>query len=205
MADYEKLWASEKFRKDKCRTLFHADVFLSIYSHIMRNTNALSIGVARTLIDWGCGNGSHSMEFIGRGIEVVGMNDIASNCLDDATKDVFCNIFEAKPLCEADPIPAHFSYCVDVLEHLEEDDIDDSIKNIVAHTELPGFIFVNVSTERDMWHDVELHKTVKDFYWWTEKLRNLIPGQSLFSYNLMNKAYGTFWYLPVGGKFHGVT
>jgi len=44
MADYEKLWASEKFRKDKCRTLFHADVFLSIYSN-QSSEEALSFRV----------------------------------------------------------------------------------------------------------------------------------------------------------------
>jgi len=200
MVDYEKLWADKDFKQTKGRTLLHCDLFLSLYNHIESHTNAPSIGIEPTLIDWGCGNGSHVQRFMEHGVEVVGMVDIAPNSIDqmgsrDYINDEIMSIFQAAHIKDATPEKAHWSYCSDVLEHVPESEIDDSIRNIVQHTKKPGFIFFNISTRSDKWDEKELHVTQKGFQWWIDKMESLIPGVTIFSCNYFWDSLGTLWYI----------
>jgi len=195
MPDYEKLWDSPKYRNDKGRTYLYCDLFLSFYNYAMDDTNALQIGVKPTLIDWGCGKGIHAMKFSDMGIDVVGLVDIAPNSLNDDVRAVFEDVFESGHLKDARPHPASFSYCADVLEHVEFEDIDASILNIVRHTTRPGFLFFNIATQNDEWEGEELHATIRPQRWWMDKLIELIPGMCIFTGNMSNNALSTFWHL----------
>ena len=197
MVDYEKLWANDRYRNKKCRSFLHCDLFLSIQNYVRTNTNAEYLDTDDTVTDWGCGNGSHAERMLDRGLDIVGMNDIAANSLSETAEQKFGDIFQGKPLWAAMPQLACFSYCTDVLEHLSEDMLDDSIRNIVNRTKRPGFIFLNVATTEDTWRGMELHETVRPFKWWMDKLIDVIPGTCVFSYNLRNISLGTFWFLPL--------
>ena len=196
MVDYEQLWADSRFKQTKNRTFLHCDIFLALYNHFTGpNSNATKIGIKPTLIDWGCGNGSHALKFAENLIEVVGLVDIAPNSLYNDIADMYTYLFEAKHIKDATPKKAHWSYCSDVLEHIPESEIDDSIRNIVQHTLRPGVIFLNIATRSDRWNKEELHVTQKSFQWWIDKMERLIPGVTIFSCNMMGDSLGTLWYL----------
>jgi 2-polyprenyl-3-methyl-5-hydroxy-6-metoxy-1,4-benzoquinol methylase len=195
MVDYEKLWSTAKYREEKGRTYLYCDIFLAFRNYVMDCTNALDIGVKDTVIDWGCGKGIHAIEFSDRGMDVVGLVDIASNCMNEETASIFEDVFEANHIKDAIPAPASFSYCADVLEHVEEEDVNASILNIVRHTLVPGFMFFNIATKNDEWNGQELHVTIKPQRWWMDRLIELIPGMCIFTGNMSNNALTTFWHL----------
>jgi len=195
MVDYEKLWGNEKFRKEKCRAALHCEIFLALWRYLKDHTNEMVLGVHDTIVDWGCGNGSHASLFMGAGFLVTGLNDIAPNALDEDIMLSIGDLFEAEPICDAQPVPAHYSYCTDVLEHIDEKDIVPSLENIVRNTKRPGFIFLNVASKSDMWDGEELHVTRKSKEWWMDVYRSVIPGICIAMYNMMNDSYGTLWFL----------
>lgn len=197
MVDYEQLWAKEEFRNKKCRSFLHCDLFLSLQSYVKKNTNSKYLDTDDTVTDWGCGNGSHAEKMLDMGLDVVGLNDIASNSLSRSAEQQFGSIFQGEPLWSATPRKSCFSYCSDVLEHLSEDKLDEAIKNIVDHTKRPGFVFLNVASIKDVWRGMDLHETVRPFKWWMDKFIDAIPGVCVFSYNLRNSSLGTFWFLPL--------
>ena len=119
-----------------------------------------------TVTDWGCGQGNASQIFENHpNLHVTGLNDIAENSLD---KPWFFDRFEAKPLHEATPVMSDLSYNADVLEHVPEDLVLESIENIVRQTKLACFF--NVSVESETYKGVKTHITVRPPDWWQKKL-----------------------------------
>ena len=123
-----------------------------------------------SVLDVGCGMGYTLLGFLkarkdARGIEVC--DYLLKNFLkifvdtDLVRKARIQNIpFEAETF--------DLIFCTDVLEHIVEEDIDISIKELIRVSK--KYIFVTVATvPARMCPELELHETVKPVSWWDEK------------------------------------
>ena len=118
--------------------------------------------------DFGCGTG-RGAALIGEHCRVVGF-DFAAGCLDPGI-DIE---FRQHDLTEPVPGPvADYGYCTDVLEHIAPEDVDRVLVNILAAARR---VYLNVSTVEDRMGALigePLHLTVKDPFWWHERLVEL--------------------------------
>lgn len=119
-----------------------------------------------TCIDFGCGTG-RGAALISACCKVIGI-DFVDNCLDEDVNIEFKQHDLTQPL-DIFP-PAQYGFCTDVLEHINEKDVDKVLYNILSSARN---VFFNISTVPDHFGSVigeQLHLTVKDKDWWTEKL-----------------------------------
>jgi hypothetical protein len=74
-------------------------------------------------------------------------------------------------------IPVDYIVCTDVMEHVEEDKVDDTLR--VINFLAMGGVFFNIDTalSKSFLPDgTNTHITIKPAKWWTDKLDELIPG-----------------------------
>jgi len=156
---YEQLWAgSYRDRPRKHKTRYHR--FMGIVDPEEKSS----------IIDWGCGQGHLGKELMIRGHDVQ-LVDIASNCLDpivekgvESGKLKFIN----ESISQADPFPADYSACMDVLEHLSPSQVLPALDNIISHTRKEAYFLVALHEDTKTFDGTEyiLHLTVKSIEWW---------------------------------------
>jgi hypothetical protein len=120
-----------------------------------------------TLIDWGCGRGTPAQQFQDLGLQVQGV-DIAHNCLNPGVTvplHVACLWDDDLP----DWLYARYAFCTDVLEHIPQEHLPATLRNIRIRTLKAAFI--QVCTEPDIWGaklnpPQPLHLTVRPKEWW---------------------------------------
>ena len=178
---YEKLWDTPRFRVEKNRSNLHLDIFTGLISEVIPHAS---------VIDWGCGKGAKTALLEDRGYSVVGCNDIAGNSLDEEMKTRF-PFFEAQPLHLASPQKATLSFCVDVMEHLPEEEIIPALINISKYT--TKFAFFAIDCFEDEWNGYNLHETIRPPEYWFELLLNHF-GRASFLYTLPTRpTIGGLW------------
>ena len=163
---YEKIWSFPDYREGICPgrlLLQRIPVMQRFKSHKIK-----------TLLDAGCGEGT-ALKLIKREmpeLEVMGM-DIASNSIDPRLKDIFtegCLWNMTDYPKEVDAI-----FCSDVLEHIPEEKVDDVLFNFSNLSR--KLIVLSISFDEDLFGqkliNEPLHLTVKDVFWWMEKLSHL--------------------------------
>jgi hypothetical protein len=115
---------------------------------------------SNSIIDFGCGRGLALQEFFDQGLLPLGV-DIASNALDERVAAHF-------PLLRAclwnlpDCLTAHYGYCTNVLEHIPEKKVDDSLLDMA------------ISVRHGIFFQFELvgaHTYGKSPGWWEDTLR----------------------------------
>lgn len=159
---YERMWATEQYRK--------AGSPSSILLNRLPVGSWLKEFEIKSVLDAGCGSGTLLKEIkrLNPAIDVRGM-DIAENAVDFRLKDVFIR------QCLWEPFPdkkygAIFS--IDVLEHIPTDKIDAVLDNFSRSFE--KFVFMSICLVDDKYGKLigeALHLTVKDCFWWFDKLR----------------------------------
>jgi SAM-dependent methyltransferase len=141
-----------------------------------------------TIIDWGCGTGRASKKLYesDRNFDIT-MVDFAYNCLDDDVKKLAKNNdrlrFIEEDLTKKSHLQSDWGFCTDVLEHIEPDDIDAVLDNILTASKQ---VFFQISTQHDIFSkhpemgDGDLHLTVENYNWWLKKFsdRNCIIHRS---------------------------
>lgn len=120
----------------------------------------------RRIIDVGCGRGALASS-IGQDAEYLGIDasEVATKGKDtcyqfDATKKSILDSFGDFDL----------ALCIDMLEHLTKDDLDEVIPKIVAASSVQVF---SISCRPSNYKDANgdgLHLTVEDFGWWIDKI-----------------------------------
>tara|TARA_R100001509_G_scaffold132729_1_gene86257 strand:- start:7558 stop:8094 length:537 start_codon:yes stop_codon:yes gene_type:complete len=110
----------------------------------------------KSILDYGCGKAlfhKHFLPTIFRGIMIF--------CYDPAVKD-----FENKPQKEID-----LTLCIDVMEHVQEDKIDEVLKDLFTNTK---FVFLTITCYdaiQKLPNGKNAHYTVKPPSWWNDKLK----------------------------------
>jgi len=124
----------------------------------------------KTIADIGCGRGNY-IERLEYDIDAVEPSN-AKISKNIANKIIRSDILGIKDKWDA-------IYCMDVLEHIKPEEIDENIKHLskVAPNALYG-----IANHTDIWNGVELHLIQKPCDWWMEKLLEYYSEATLAQY-----------------------
>lgn len=121
---------------------------------------------AQSVLDYGCGKGTLRPAVLALAPE-----------LDVTEYD------PAMPGKDSEPSPVHLAVCIDVLEHIEPDCLDDVLSHIQS-LGLGGAFFIvdTVPAQKTLADGRNAHLIVEDLPWWHEKLNgyfNVIVAQPI--------------------------
>ena len=145
---YERMWAHNNYRNNS-----------PAYHEFFDEITAI-IKPGDSVIEFGCGT-AFGLAEIGKTHEVLGI-DIARNCL---SVDV---PFEQACIWEPMAARADVGFCVDVMEHIPTDKVEDVIREIMQC--VPKCLFIAALFHDNMGKLIgeTLHLTVKPAEWWHE-------------------------------------
>lgn len=156
---FEDLWNTEEYRED-CPG---EDAVTEFLTHTQMPANA-------ECFDYGCGTGRGGLMLAMLGRAVVTLVDFAENALDEDVRA----ITEAQPdrlrwlqadLTVAIPKVAPYGYCVNVLECIKPENVDNAIRNIMRAS---NHVFFQISTVEG-----PQNTTVETYQQWLKRFRNL--------------------------------
>lgn len=122
------------------------------------------------IIDYGCGTGRGSLALRKHTECEIVQIDFTENSRDEDAKDF---IFYQADLREKMPVLGDYGYCTDVLEHIEPENVDLVIGNIMDSSPV---VFFQISTVQDRMGQLighPLHLTVNPAPWWEAKFEEL--------------------------------
>jgi SAM-dependent methyltransferase len=156
---FEGLWNTEEYRED-CAGEDAVTEFLT-HTKIPKNAECF---------DFGCGTGRGGLALAELGKAVVTLVDFAENALDE---DV-CAAIEAQPdrlqwlqadISVAIPKVAPYGYCVNTLECIPPQKVDNTIRNIMRAS---NHVFFEISTVEG-----PQNRTVESYEQWLKRFRDL--------------------------------
>ena len=118
------------------------------------------------VLDFGCGTGRAALALSRAGCNLLCI-DFADNCRDE---EAMCLPFLQWDLTKPLPPHAHYGICTDVMEHIEPENVDTVVGNIMQSADS---VFFQISTVPDVMGAMigqELHLTVRPHVWWSELL-----------------------------------
>jgi SAM-dependent methyltransferase len=121
------------------------------------------------VIDFGCGTGRASIALAKFGYEPI-LVDFADNCRD---AEALSMPFLVADLTKRIPLRAPYGYCIDVMEHIPEKDVDTVIQNIMESAKQTFFQIATLPDRSGVLIGATLHNTVRPHEWWAEKLNQL--------------------------------
>jgi len=153
---YRLMWANDAYR-----TVAPGEHCVEDFLRIVKPTGSV--------IDFGCGTGRGALGIRNAGYDVLCI-DFASNCRDTEAEHLpFIEWDLTKPM----PIGADHGYCTDVMEHIEPENVDSVIRNIMLAVD---DCFFQISTVDDVFGETighHLHLTVEPHNWWADKFESL--------------------------------
>lgn len=153
---YVRMWEIEGYRSvspgEEC-----VDLFLSIFRP------------AGSVIDFGCGTGRAGLKMKEHGLDVLLM-DFTTNSRDpEAELLPFVQQDLTKPIFRS----ADYGYCTDVMEHIESQNVESVIHNIMNCVEDCFFQISTVPDSMGALIGQDLHLTVKPLEWWEQKFLSI--------------------------------
>jgi 2-polyprenyl-3-methyl-5-hydroxy-6-metoxy-1,4-benzoquinol methylase len=151
---YERMWEEPVYRS--------GDGGLGRIEEFM---HVADVQKGQTIVDFGCGEGRTLRPLLNVGANVV-LVDIADNCL---AEDIPRKSFIRHDMSERLPLVADTGFCVDMMEHVPTQQVDDVLINIFDVVKDCYFV---VSTTPDACGRLigeVLHLTVQPFMWWKRK------------------------------------
>lgn len=152
---YERMWEEPIYRSGD-GGLQHIDEFVRV----------ADVQAGQTIVDFGCGEGRTLQPLAALGARVI-LIDIADNCL---AEDVPRNGFFRHDMSSNLHLQADTGFCVDMMEHVPTQQVDDVLLNIF---DVVRDCYFMVSTTPDACGQLigeVLHLTVRPFQWWKPKL-----------------------------------
>lgn len=116
-----------------------------------------------TLLDFGCGKG---YQYLGRRVHEQ-WGGLLPHCYDPGVRQL-----DAKPKGHFDGV-----ICVDVLEHIAEPDLYNTIMDILCYAK--EFVFIAVScrpSKKNFADGSNFHKTIKPPEWWEPRIKKHANG-----------------------------
>lgn len=139
-------------------------------------------GDLNSILDLGCGTGRASLYFEQRGFDVMAI-DHAANCLDPAAADRANGNwgfeFLIRNLWTLQPLKGDYGFCVDVMEHIPTERVDQTLAEIAEA--VAEKVFFQISLVPDSCGSLigeELHMTVRPAEWWFAKIATHFPSIS---------------------------
>lgn len=119
------------------------------------------LGICNSIIDYGTGKGAlirRLQSIITEEIDIVGY--------DPAIKE-----YSTKPTDKADLL-----LCLDVLEHIEKEDVDDTLQNIKSLTKYFCFLVIDLQPAvKNLADGRNAHVLIAPSKWWISKISGLFP------------------------------
>jgi len=165
---YIKMWDVPVYRHTSPGSNLSLD-FLRYFAKEMQ--------VGDTLADFGCGTGRAAHMFLERGLN-VNLIDIAPNCLDGEIQALTLMMPHRITFTEAclweltsDIESADWLYCCDVMEHLPEAYVEQTLAQLAQRNKKGGCfqIFLQDEPFGTLIED-HLHLTIQNQEWWVEKI-----------------------------------
>ena len=166
---YESMWNVPSYRHTSPGFL-QTETFLKFFEKL--------ILAGDSIIDFGCGSGFTTLPFLEKGLNVH-LIDIATNALADKIAALTLLASDRVQFTHAclwdlpDDIPsADWCYCMDVLEHIPTEKVDDVLNHISKRTRKGGAL--QVFLEDEPFGNLigeTLHLTIKPLPWWTDKIK----------------------------------
>ena len=151
---YRKMWSFEQYRQ-----------YAPGEHMVNRFLQVVNPSINSEIIDFGCGTGRGSVELAKQGYHPM-LLDFAENSRDsEAMMLPFFNRDLYKPI----DIKAHYGYCTDVLEHIQTENLDAVINNVMECVPQCFFQVCHTEDRMGVLIDQLLHLTVKPFDWWLDK------------------------------------
>lgn len=130
-----------------------------------------------TILDFGCGTGRAALRLAKQSphFNVVGL-DFAQGSLDQEVADAVARgalKFHVADLTKSIPYAGRLGICTDVMEHVPEQDVKNTLQNVLAASQV---VFFQVCTAPDHMGALigeTLHVTVKPHAWWKAQLEEL--------------------------------
>lgn len=166
----ERAKTVEQREADKYREIWTQDAYRQFSpgaGHVEDAIAKLGIKAGDTLMDFGCGTGRATKDFLDRGVKAAG-TDFAPNALEEDVPFTLAALWDLHVL---GPI-ADWAFCCDVMEHIPPERVDIVLRNIANTIGLRGAYFAIDSTRDDMGQIIgqTLHMTVRPPEWWREQL-----------------------------------
>lgn len=126
------------------------------------------------VIDFGCGTGRGGLMLAILGKMHVTFVDFVRNCLDPEIREALTTQADMLTFVKADleqplPVVAEYGFCVDVLEHVPPDKVDQVLDNILLAAQ---HVFFSIAMFEDVCGKAigeTLHLSVHPFEWWMEQ------------------------------------
>lgn len=123
--------------------------------------------VVDSALDIGCGHGRLFAQWCNEGIDGHGV-DFASTAPDQEVLEEWPGRFHLQCLWHLD-LKHHFDLgvCADVMEHIPEERVDQTLERIAQHCDVTIFKVANFPCT---WAGFDLHPTQRDADWWRRRL-----------------------------------
>ena len=152
---YSKMWELDSYRERSPGLRFLENAL-----------GLVNIPEGCSVVDLGAGTGRVSAELSRRGYQVTAV-DIAPNAVREFDGPVLESCLWELPQFEE---RFEFGYCADVMEHIPRERVDATLACISRSCELVYFQIANFHCREGDRIGEELHLTVEDADWWTERL-----------------------------------
>jgi 2-polyprenyl-3-methyl-5-hydroxy-6-metoxy-1,4-benzoquinol methylase len=174
---YERMWQERAYRINSPGR----SVLSSFFSYF-----GSRIEEGQSITDYGCGMGLIAVPLLEKGLSVQ-LVDITETSLQDAIHTLLLFEKERLKFFEASlwNLPkgvkkTDWIYSVDVLEHIPEEKVLETLKNLASRCTRGGLIQVFL-TDDDLGEliDEDLHLTVKPLAWWEEAISKYWPIEKI--------------------------
>lgn len=169
---YQKMWTTfPDYRTCSPGELFACQFFEAFEDKIKPNDH---------IIDFGCGTGKVTKQFLEKGLTVTLIDICTQECLDPDIQLLLTLFPDQLRFIEAslwdfpsDLPSADWCYCCDVLEHIPTDKVPQVLQGIAKHTLKGGFMAICLKDDAFGPQTIQepLHLTVKPRPWWLEQLK----------------------------------
>jgi 2-polyprenyl-3-methyl-5-hydroxy-6-metoxy-1,4-benzoquinol methylase len=168
----ERAKTLEQREADKYRLMWDQPSYYDLIpalEHVEPAVTALGIQRGDKLIDFGCGSGRAAKALVDKGIDVIGI-DIADNAPDEAIVFVHGCLWDIPSLRQL--TGAKWGFCVDVMEHIPTEKVDDVLAGIAFHVKCGVYFAIDSVPDRQgLIIGQPLHLTVREPAWWLKTLR----------------------------------
>lgn len=175
---YARVWNDERYRKSPSPG--EASVKVAIHMAAMT--------VGSSVIDYGCGDGRAVRQFVARGFQAMGVD--ISPCAYRPNEVGPTPLMMEASLWDLPPLRSDYSFCVDVMEHIPTDRVEDVLRGIVDRTRKGSFFQIAMFPDHFGMEiiDQHLHLTLWTKEQWEEAIRKFVGYSNVRSW--VNTAHG---------------